>query len=147
MKRGVCILVAENDDEEFSLIEKNLHRSGLRNEVIRFSDGQALLDFLYKSGPGFSREQNKEYLLLMNLGIPGIDGLEVLGFIKADTALKKIPVIILTSHDDPVQLERCYSLGCSICIIKPDDKDGFETVIQKCGAFLSAVEVPQIKQS
>ena len=147
MKKEVCILIAENNDDDFSLIEKNLHRVGLWDEVLRFLDGQAVLDFLFKTGSGFSRERNREYFLLMNIDIPGIDGLEVLKFIKADSALKKIPVIILASEDDPVQLAKCYSLGCSICLIKPADKADFENVIQKCGSFLTVIEIPQIEQS
>lgn len=144
MRRDAVILVAENDEGHFSLIKKNLQRSGLWNEMIRFTEGQQVLDFLLKRGQGPEREPRKEYLLVLDIRMPEVDGVQVLREIKQDRELRKIPVIVLTDTDDPHQVRLCHSLGCGVYIVKPDEYEAFTEVIRKVGLFLSVVEVPRI---
>ena len=144
MRRDVVILVAEDDDGHFSLIQKNLQRSGIWNDMVRFVDGQQTLDFLFMRDGGAKREHSHKYLLLLDIRMPKVDGVEVLERIKQDAELKKMPVIILTTTDDPREIERCHSLGCSIYIVKPVEYEGFIDAIRKVGLFLSVVEVPRI---
>lgn len=147
MKKEVVILVTEDDKGHFSLIKKNLQRAGIWNEMVRFADGQELLDFLYMRGDGLKREHNVEYLLLLDIRMPKIDGIEVLAKIKQDKELKKIPIIILTTTDEPRVVERCHSLGCSIYIVKPVEYESFIDAIRKVGMFLTVVRIPQINGS
>ena len=144
MKKDIVILVAEDDEGHFLLTQKNLQRAGIWNELIRFPDGQDAIDFLFMRGDGPKRQRQKEYLLLLDIRMPKVDGFEVLEQLKQDGALKKIPVIILTTSDDPTEIERCYKLGCSIYIVKPVEYEGFIDAIKKVGSFLSTVKLPQI---
>ena len=142
-KEGV-ILIAEDDEGHFELIKRTLQRAGVCNEILRFADGQETLDFLFIKGDGPKREPNKEYLLLMDIRMPKIDGVEVLEKLKQDSDLKKIPVIMLTTTDDPVTIERCHDIGCSVYIVKPVEYEDFANAVHKIGLFLSVVEIPQV---
>lgn len=147
MKKEGVILIAEDDEEHFELIEKSLRHGGIRNEMLRFADGQETLDFLFVKGDGPKREHNREYLLLLDIRMPKINGVEVLEKIKQDAELKRIPVIMLTITDDPHTIERCYRLGCSMYMVKPVEYESFVDAVRKIGLFLSVVEMPQIKKA
>ena len=142
-KREVVILVADDDLGHARLIEKNLRRAGLNNPIERFEDGQFVLDFLFGRGER-RRSPETPYLLLLDIRMPKIDGVEVLRQLKEDAELRKIPVIILTTTDDPREVERCHALGCSTYIVKPVDYDRFAEAIQNLGLFVGLVQVPEI---
>jgi len=142
--REVVILIAEDDAGHARLIEKNLSRAGLHNGLERFDDGQAVLDFLFKRGPGPHRADTRPYLLLLDIRMPQVDGVEVLRRVKKDPELRKIPVIMLTTTDDPREVERCHAIGCSSYIVKPVDYDKFAEAIKSLGLYISLVEVPGI---
>ena len=144
MEKEGIILLAEDDDGHFSLIKKNLERAGIRNEVIRFTDGQQVLDFLLGSGQKNARQLDRKYLLLLDIRMPKINGVEVLEQIKQDDELKKIPVIILTTSEDLHEIKKCHDLGVSVYIVKPTDYDDFGDAIQKIGLFLSVVKIPSV---
>jgi len=144
MQKDVVILIVEDDDGHFSLINKNLHRAGLWNETIRFADGQQFLDFFVLKGQGARDERGRAYILILDIRIPKVDGVMVLEKIKQDSELKKIPVIVLTTADDPKMVEHCHSLGCSLYIVKPVQYEDFIETIRRVSLFLSAVEVPKI---
>ena len=146
MNKEANILIADDNKEHFELIRKNLLWAGVYNETHNFADGRQLLDFLFDTDKYLKEEQNnQEYILLLDLNIPGIGGVELLEKIKRDTKLKKIPVIILTTADDPNIIERCHNLGCSTYIVKPAEYNDFEKTIQKIGHFLSVVEITSTK--
>ena len=145
MRTEGVILIVEDDEGHFSLIKKSLQRAGITNEILQFADGQEILDFLFMTGQGPKRQPDTEYLMILDIRMPKVDGIQVLEKIKRDSELKKIPVIIVTTTDDPATVERCYSLGCSIYIVKPVDYDGFTDAVRKIGLFLSVVEVPLLK--
>ena len=131
MDKNVVILAAQDDEGHFQLTQKNLRRSGIWNEVIRFTDGRELLDFLFMKGPGPKRKSKTKYLLLLDLRLPAVGGRDVLKRIKENAELGKIPVVILTMTDDPQEVTLCYSLGCSMFITKPVDYDSFVDAVQK----------------
>jgi len=144
MKKEVKILIAEDNKDHFELIRKNLLRAGVYNEVLNFVDGRQILNFLFdmdKTG----EHSSHEYILLLNLNLPKVDGVKVLEKIKQDTQLKKIPVIILTAADDQHTIDRCHNLGCSTYIVKPTQQKDFEETVQKLGCFLFVVEITSIK--
>ena len=90
------------------------------------------------------REQFTPYLLLLDIRIPKMDGIEVLRQVKQDEELRKLPVIMLTTTDDPREVEVCHNLGCSNYIVKPVDFDKFAEVLSRLGLFLKIVQVPQL---
>jgi len=147
MNREVVVLLAEDDPGHASLIRRNLARAGLSNPIIHFEDGQAVLDFLFQRSPNHNREPHTPYLLLLDIRMPKLDGLEVLRQIKQDQELKKIPIIMITTTDDPREVEHCHSLGCSHYIVKPIDYEKFIEAIKQLGLFLAVVEVPTINGS
>jgi len=144
LKKEVVIIIAEDDEGHASLIRKNLVRAGIHNNMITFKDGDETLDFLFRRGEGPHREIVGHYLLLLDILMPRVDGIEVLRQMKADAELRKIPVIMITTTDDPREVEHCHSLGCSCYITKPVDYDRFVDSIRQLGLFLLVVEVPRI---
>jgi CheY-like chemotaxis protein len=144
MTNEVTILIAEDDEGHARLIEKNLSRAGLHNPIERFGNGQQILDFLTGRGPGRHRSVDASYLLLLDIRMPQIDGVEVLRQLKQDPELRKMPVIMLTTTDDPREVERCHALGCSTYIVKPVVYEKFAEAINRMGLFISLVQVPQL---
>lgn len=144
MRDDAIILVAEDDDGHFSLMEKNLHRSGLSNKIIRFTDGQQTLDFLLQlKDPTFVHAKHP-CLLILDIRMPKIDGLHILEFIKTDDQLKKIPVIILTTASTASVIDKCRQFNCSMFIVKPVGYEEFVNAMDRLGHFLSIVEVPAV---
>jgi CheY-like chemotaxis protein len=144
MTKEVIILIAEDDEGHARLIEKNLSRAGLHNQIHRFANGQQILDFLFCRGLGTHRSSDTPYLLLLDIRMPRVDGVEVLRQVKEDTELRKMPVIMLTTTDDPREVERCHALGCSTYIVKPVVYERFAEAINRMGLFISLVQVPQL---
>ena len=144
MNRDVVLLIADDDAGHARLIEKNLRRAGLSNSILRFEDGQQILDFLFQRGDGQKRTADTPYLLLLDIRMPKVDGVEVLRQLKADPELRKISVSMLTTTDDPREVERCHGLGCNNYIVKPVDYEKFSEAMNKLGLFISLVQVPEI---
>lgn len=144
MRGEVNIIIVEDDPGHATLIKKNLARAGLTNPILSFKDGEEVLDFLFSRGNGPHRETNKAYLMLLDIRMPKVDGVEVLRQVKQHSELKKMPVIMLTTTDDPREVENCHQLGCSNFIVKPVDYERFIDSIRQLGLFLTIVEVPSI---
>ena len=142
--KEVVILIAEDDPGHARLIEKNMTRAGLTNRIERFRDGQETLDFLFCRNPKRQREPSTPYLLLLDIRMPKVDGVDVLQRIKADPELRKMPVSMLTTTDDPREVERCHALGCNNYLVKPVNYDRFAEVIRQLGNFIALVQVPEI---
>lgn len=144
MVEDVVILIADDDEGHLALIRKNLRRVGLRNTLLTFCNGQEVLDFLFMQGDGPHRDVGRAYLLLLDIRMPKVDGVEVLRQIKNDPELRKLPVTMLTTTDDPREVERCHVLGCGNYVAKPVDYDKFIEAIRQLGLFFSVVQVPSI---
>jgi CheY-like chemotaxis protein len=144
MKKEVVVLIAEDDEGHAGLIRKNLARAGIVNEILHFKDGQEVMDFLHQRGDGPKRNSGTAYVLLLDIRMPKLDGVEALAQVKADPELRKMPVIMITTTDDPKEVEKCHSLGCSNYITKPVDYEAFVNAIRQLGLFLSVVQVPKI---
>ncbi len=144
MHADVVILVAEDDEGHAELIRRNLARAGIVNEMLHFKDGQEILDFLFCKGDCRHREPGTAYVLLLDIRMPKIDGVQVLEQVKADPELCKLPIIMITTTDDPLEVNRCHSLGCSTYITKPLDYDNFVNAIRQLGLFLSVVQIPKL---
>ncbi|TRZ97152.1 MAG: response regulator [Deltaproteobacteria bacterium] len=144
MKKEVILLIAEDDEGHAALITKNIQRAGIHNKVIRFADGQETIDFLFGEGDGPHRQRGQSYVLLLDIRMPKMDGIEVLRRIKSDPEICKIPVIMLTTTDDPREIEKCHEIGCSNYITKPIDYEKFVYAVRQLGLFLLIIEVPKI---
>lgn len=144
MNQEVIILIAEDDEGHALLVRKNLSRAAITNRIIHFKDGQEVVDFLFCRGEGPHRRLGEAYVLLLDIRMPKLDGTEVLGQIKTDPELRKIPVVMITTTDDPREVDRCHQLGCSNYITKPVEYEGFVNAIRQLGLFLAVVQVPRI---
>lgn len=144
MTREVVILIADDDAGHARLIEKNLQRVGLHNGILRFQNGQEVLDFLFGRAGKEKLCPETPYLLLLDIRMPKVDGVEVLRQIKGSEELRKLPVIMLTTTDDPREVARCHALGCSNYIVKPVDYEKFSEAIKQLGLFVSLIKVPEL---
>lgn len=148
MKNEPVILIVEDDEGHAILIRQNLEAAGLDNRIEHFRDGQAALDFFYKPGTGArSAQPNETYLVLLDIRMPKVDGIEVLRRLKSDPELHKLPVIMLTTTDDVREVERCHQLGCNVYIQKPVDYEKFAEAIRRLGLFVTLLLVPPVKKA
>ncbi len=138
----VTILLVEDDPGHARLIEKNLRRSNITNDIVRFESGHNALDYLFKTGEYEGSAYASPVLVLLDLNLPGMDGYQILQQMKQDERTKRIPVVILTTTDDAREVDKCYDLGCNVYITKPVDYAQFSQAIRKIGLFLSVVTVP-----
>ena len=139
---SVTILFAEDDDGHAMLVERNLKRAGLVNGLVRVCDGQEAIDFVRCEGKFSGRVPNGPLIVLLDINMPRVDGIEALRQIKSDPKVAHIPVIMLTTTDDPREIERCYRAGCNVYITKPVEYEAFVEAIRRLGLFLQVVKKP-----
>jgi len=138
--KELIILIAEDDDGHAELIQMGLEDSGVCNKMIRFSNGLEVWQFLSGTGNNIL-DKDLSYLLLLDINMPIMDGIEVLTRIKNDEKLKEIPIMMLTTTDDPREVENCYKLGCNIYITKPVDFLKFSETLKRLGLFVQVVKI------
>jgi CheY-like chemotaxis protein len=138
----VTILLVEDDPGHARLVEKNLRRSRISNNIIVVGDGQCALDYLFSQGSYVGQEHPSPLLVLLDLNLPVLDGYQALERIKADPRTMHIPVIILTTTDDSREVARCYELGCNAYVTKPVGYEQFCEAVSRLGLFLSVVTIP-----
>ncbi len=147
MNATLTILIVNDDEGHAILIRENLVAAGLTNRMEHFRDGQAILDFLFEPTGKARRRRDGSYLVLLDIRMPKVDGIEVLRRIKTDPELKQLPVIMLTTTDDARDVARCHQLGCSIYIQKPVDYDKFAEAIRRLGLFVPLLLVPEVSSA
>jgi CheY-like chemotaxis protein len=144
MNNAPVILIVDDDEGHAILVRANLEAGGLSNRIEHFRDGQAALDFFYAQGPGPRAVKGASYLLLLDVRMPKVDGIEVLRRLKADPERRKLPIIILTTTDDSREVERCHALGCNVYVQKPIDYEKFAEAIRRLGMFITLLLVPGV---
>jgi CheY-like chemotaxis protein len=142
-QKPVTIVMIEDDEGHARLIEKNIRRAGISNEIRHFTDGTSALDYLYNAEGGPAK--NGPALILLDLNLPDMSGTDILSKIKAEGPLRRTPVVVLTTTDDKVEIQRCYDLGCNVYITKPVNYESFAQAIKQLGLFLSVIQVPEIE--
>jgi CheY-like chemotaxis protein len=161
----VSIVLIEDDDGHATLVERNLRRAGISNGFVRFRDGQQALDYFFgvqqadadadagsdatggsaasaTANTPLTREDLTNFVVLLDLKMPRVDGFEVLRRLKASPGTAAVPVIVLTTTDDPREIERCYELGCNVYVCKPVQYDAFIEAVRRLGFFLQVVKLP-----
>jgi CheY-like chemotaxis protein len=155
----VSIVLIEDDDGHATLVERNLRRAGISNGFVRFRDGQQALDYFFGAQPADAaaaggspasptanvppaRENLANFVVLLDLKMPRVDGFEVLRRLKESPSTAAVPVIVLTTTDDPREIARCYELGCNVYICKPVEYDAFIEAVRRLGFFLQVVKLP-----
>ncbi len=141
--KPVTIVMIEDDEGHARLIEKNIRRAGVNNEIAHFESGTGGLGFLL--GPDGTGEINagRHLLVLLDLNLPDMTGVDILARIKGNTHLKRTPVVVLTTTDDAREIQRCYDLGANVYITKPVNYESFANAIRQLGLFFSVIQVPE----
>ncbi len=139
----VTILLIEDDPGHARLIEKNVRRAGVNNAIVPFADGTSALEYMFGNDSDGKRTVQLPILVLLDLNLPDMSGIDVLTRIKSDKALRRAPVIVLTTTDDKVEIQRCYDLGCNVYITKPVEYESFAIAIRQLGLFISVMQVPE----
>ena len=143
MTEPVVIAMIEDDEGHARLIEKNLRRAGVHNEIVPLRDGASAMAFLFGPDGSDSVNQGRPLLILLDLNLSDMSGIDILRRIKENNHLKIAPVIVLTTTDDRVEIQRCYDLGCNVYVTKPVDYEKFAHAIQQLGLFVYVIQVPK----
>jgi CheY-like chemotaxis protein len=136
------ILLVEDSANDIELTLGALEENHLANEVVVVRDGAEALDFLYKRGVFKLRKNGNPAVVLLDLKLPRVDGLEVLKQLKADPDLRAIPVVMLTSSREEQDLVRSYSQGVNAYVVKPVDFKEFVTALRELGLFWAVINQP-----
>ena len=136
------ILVVEDDPNDVELTLIALGEYHLANEVVVTRDGQQALDYLYCRGEFHTRSNENPAVMLLDLKLPRVDGLEVLQQIKTDESLKMIPVVVLTSSHEEKDKMRSYKFGVNAYVVKPVDFHEFVNAVKELGIFWAVVNEP-----
>jgi CheY-like chemotaxis protein len=141
-QQAVTIVMIEDDEGHARLIEKNIRRAGINNEIRHFADGTSALAHLFDEPEG--PRHNGPAMVLLDLNLPDMSGTAILERIKQDEHLHRTPVVVLTTTDDKVEIARCYDLGCNVYITKPVNYESFSDAIRQLGLFLSVIQIPEV---
>lgn len=143
MSEHVLIVMIEDDEGHARLIEKNIRRAGVSNEIRGFENGTSAVEFLF--GPDGSAQINrgKAMMIMLDLNLPDMRGVDILKRVKENEHLKRIPVVVLTTTDDEREIKRCYDLGANVYITKPVNYESFAHAIRQLGLFFSVIQVPE----
>ena len=136
------ILLVEDSDRDAELIMDALDQHGLINDVVRVRDGEAALNYLYRRGQFAGRSDEDPAMVLLDLKMPKVNGLEVLEQVRNDGRIKKIPIVIMTSSRDDRDLVKAYELGVNAYVVKPIDFTAFVDAVQQVGAFWALINEP-----
>ncbi len=138
----LSVLMAEDDDGHATLVKRSLKRAGLQSDTVHLRDGQELLDYMFQRGQWTERPAHDSVVMILDLNMPRLGGTEVLERLKSHEELSRIPVFVLTTTDNPLELDRCYALGAAACLVKPVDYGAFNDMIRRLAEFLMAARLP-----
>ena len=142
MAEGLSVLIADDDEGHATLVQRNLRRAGLRANLVHLRDGQEVLDYMYRRAPWTNRPEHEAVAVVLDLNMPRLGGLDVLRRLKDDDGFNRIPVFVLTTTDNPVEIDQCYTRGASACLVKPVDFGAFSEMIQRFAGFLMTAHMP-----
>jgi CheY-like chemotaxis protein len=140
--RPVSIVMIEDDQGHARLIERNIRRAGVNNEIVPFQTGGAALNYLFGSDGSGEASSGRSLLILLDLNLPDMGGVDILRRLKGNVHTRCSPVVVLTTTDDSQEIQRCYDLGANVYITKPVDYDGFANAVRQLGLFFAVMQVP-----
>lgn len=140
---SVTILMIEDDEGHARLIERNIRRAGVNNPIMPFTNGTAALDFLLGADGSGRDSAGRHLLILLDLNLPDMTGIEILEKVKNNPHTRRTPVVVLTTTDDSREIQRCYDLGANVYITKPVNYESFAHAIRQLGLFFSVMQVPE----
>ena len=138
------ILLVEDSDNDVALTMAAFEEIDLANEVVHASDGQEALEYIYRTGKYATRPPGHPAVVLLDLKLPRVDGLQVLAKLKGDPALHTIPIVMLTSSREESDLARSYGLGVNSYVVKPLEFVDFVSALKKLGLFWAVVNHPPV---
>ena len=141
--QAVTIVMVEDDEGHARLIEKNIRRAGVNNEIVPFRDGTSALEFMLGSDGSGEVSARRHLLVLLDLNLPDMTGVDILAKVKANRHTRRSPVVILTTTDDQREIQRCYDLGANVYITKPVNYESFANAIRQLGLFFSVMQIPE----
>ncbi|WP_068031568.1 response regulator [Rhodoplanes sp. Z2-YC6860] len=133
----------EDDEGHARLIEKNIRRAGVNNEITPFANGTDALKFLLGDDGSGEVSAGRQLLILLDLNLPDMTGIDILEKLKSNQHTKRSPVVVLTTTDDAREIQRCYDLGANVYITKPVNYEGFANAIRQLGLFFAVMQVPE----
>jgi CheY-like chemotaxis protein len=133
----------EDDEGHALLIEKNIRRAGVNNEIVPFTSGTAALKYLLGEDGTGNASAGRHLLILLDLNLPDMTGIDILEKLKANQHTKRSPIVVLTTTDDNREIQRCYDLGANVYITKPVNYEAFANAIRQLGLFFSVMQVPE----
>ena len=136
------ILLVDDDRKDVELTLSALGKHNLVNEVVVARDGEEALDYLYRRGQFAMRRNGNPAVVLLDLKMPKVDGIEVLKQMKSDEHLKTVPVVVLTSSRESQDLEECYKLGVNAYVVKPVQFKEFVDAVREVGVFWALINEP-----
>ena len=139
----VTIVMIEDDEGYARLIERNIRRAGVNNEIVPFRDGTTALAYLFGPEGSGQVSAGRSFLILLDLNLPDMTGIDILAKVKANAHTRRSPVVVLTTTDDQREIQRCYDLGCNVDVTKPVNYEGFANAIRQLGLFFSVMQVPE----
>ena len=142
MTLPVTIIMIEDDEGHAKLIEKNIRRAGVNNDIVPFADGTSVVRYLFGSDGTGLVSKGRALLILLDLNLPDMSGIDILRRVKENEHLKRTPVVVLTTTDDAAEIQRCYDLGCNVYITKPVNYESFANAIRQLGLFFAVIQVP-----
>jgi CheY-like chemotaxis protein len=142
MNTPVTIVMIEDDEGHARLIERNIRRSGVNNEIVPFRNGTDAMAYLLGNDAAGIKHRGEALLVLLDLNLPDMTGTEILRRVKETPHLKCTPVVVLTTTDDAHEVKRCYELGCNVYVTKPVNYENFANAIRQLGLFFSVIQVP-----
>jgi len=136
LNQQVEIILVEDNPDDAVLAIRALKKQNLANNIVHLEDGSEALDFIYGTGPYTGRDlQNMPKMILLDLKMPKVNGMEVLEKVKSDVRTKMIPVVILTSSAEDPDIKKCYELGANSYIVKPVGFDNFAKTVNDLGMY------------
>jgi CheY-like chemotaxis protein len=141
--RPVSIIMIEDDEGHARLIEKNIRRAGVNNEIIPYTSGTEALKFLLGDDGSGLVSAGRHLLILLDLNLPDMTGIDILEKLKSNIHTKRSPIVVLTTTDDSREIQRCYDLGANVYITKPVNYEAFAHAIRQLGLFFSVMQVPE----
>lgn len=142
MKKLRRILLVEDSLNDIDLTLAALEENNLANEVVVVRDGAEALDYLYRRGKFATNDQTLPVVILLDIKMPKMNGIEVLRQMKSDPALRSLPVVMLTSSKEEPDLAACYALGANAYVVKPVDFEQFALAIKQLGVFWAVLNEP-----